>query len=203
MRIAWIHKTPVVNLSILLLYLGTIFLGISKDLYADTIPHRTYETQKLSTETPVIDGVLNDDAWNTVEWSGDFVQREPYEGEEPSQKTVFKILYDDNNLYVAIKAFDTEVDKIDKRVTRRDEFEGDMVVIQIDSYFDKLTAYSFVVTAGGVKCDEHITNEDNTDDTWNPVWYVKTSIDYDGWYAEMKIPLTQLRFAKQRPKQNR
>ncbi len=71
-----------------------------------------------------------------------------------------------------------------------------MVGIRIDSYYDKLTAYAFTVTAGGVKCDEHVTNEDNTDDSWDPVWYAKTTIDHEGWYAEMKIPLTQLRFAK-------
>ena len=196
MRNVRIHKSLIVRLSVFLIYLGFIVVGLSNHLYADTIPQRIYETKRLNSQPPIIDGLLVDEAWKSVEWSGDFVQREPYEGIDPSQQTAFKILFDNNNLYVAIKAFDTETDKIEKRITRRDEFEGDMVGIQIDSYFDKLTAYSFVVTAGGVKCDEHVTNEDNSDDTWDPVWYAKTSIDHEGWYTEMKIPLTQLRFAK-------
>ncbi len=81
MRSARIHKALIVRLTILLLYVGTLIFGISKNLYADTIPKRTYKTQRIITEPPVIDGVLNDDAWKTVEWSGDFVQREPYEGD--------------------------------------------------------------------------------------------------------------------------
>ena len=156
---------------------------------------KTYETKKVNSSAPVIDGAFDDEIWNSVEWEGDFVQREPYEGELPSQKTFFKILYDDNNLYVAIKAEDSVPDKIEKRLTRRDEFEGDWVAIGIDSYYDKLTAFSFAVNAAGVKNDLIVTNEDMMDDTWDPVWYVKTTIDSEGWNAEMKIPYTQLRFA--------
>jgi len=63
MRNLRIIKVLVVRLNILLLYTGIMIFGISSHLYADTIPHRTYETQRLSTEAPVIDGVLNDDAW--------------------------------------------------------------------------------------------------------------------------------------------
>ena len=73
MRSARIDKALIVRLTILLLYVGTLIFGISKNLYADTIPKRTYKTQRIITEPPVIDGVLNDDAWKTVEWSGDFV----------------------------------------------------------------------------------------------------------------------------------
>jgi len=111
---------------------------------------KIYETKRLNSTEPLIDGVFNDEAWNLVQWEGDFIQREPYDGEPPSQKTIFKILYDDNNLYVAIKAEDTEPEEIEKRLTRRDEFEGDWVAIGIDSYYDKLTGFGFAVTAAGV-----------------------------------------------------
>ena len=69
-----------------------------------------------------------------------YVQYEPIEGAEPSQKTNFKIVYDNNNLYLAIKCFDSEIDKIDKRLLRRDSWEGDIVGVEFDSYFDKKTA---------------------------------------------------------------
>lgn len=156
---------------------------------------RSYSTDKLGGENIVIDGIIDEASWEKVSWEGDFVQREPYEGEKPSQETAFKILYDDNNLYVAIRAFDNEPEEIEKRLTRRDHFAGDWVGIGVDSYYDKLTAFAFTVNASGVKSDLIITNDDQDDETWDPVWYVKTSQDSLGWFAEMKIPYTQLRFS--------
>ncbi len=159
---------------------------------------RIYNTSRISDEPPVIDGFFNDNAWNTVQWSGDFRQIQPYENRLPSQETKFKILYDENNLYVAIRCFDSAPDSIEKRMSRRDGFAGDWVEINIDSYHDLRTAFSFTITAAGVKGDEAVTNDgDNWDSSWDPIWYVKTQIDTLGWTAEMRIPLTQLRFGKQ------
>jgi len=158
--------------------------------------NRTYTTQKLLSKAPVIDGRHDDACWKQVEWAGDFTQFEPYEDTLPSQKTTFAFLYDDNNLYVAIKAYDTEPDKINKRITRRDDDESDWVGFVIDSYEDKLTGFSFNVTAAGSKMDVIFTNDNSSDDSWDPIWYVKTSLDAEGWNAEMRIPLSQLRFTK-------
>lgn len=143
----------------------------------------------------MMDGRLDDPAWDRVEWGGDFIQRDPYEGKKPSQETAFKILYDDKYIYVGIRAYDTEPDKIVHRLTRRDHFDGDWVEINIDSYFDQRTAFSFTVNAAGVKGDEFISNNgDRWDTTWDPIWYAKASDDELGWTAEMKIPLDQLRY---------
>ena len=158
---------------------------------------RNYHTTRITVKPPVIDGKVDDAAWDLVEWSGEFTQREPYENQEPSQQTAFKILYDDNNLYVAIRAFDTEPDKIERRLSRRDSWEGDFVAVGIDSYNDDMTGFAFGVNASGVKNDGIATNDTDFDDTWDPVWYTKVSIDELGWLAEMKIPYTQLRFSKQ------
>jgi len=156
---------------------------------------KKYTTKQVKKDSPKIDGVLNDVAWDLVEWSDDFVQREPYDGKLPSQKTAFKILYDENNIYIAIMVFDTEPDSIVKRIAHKDNIDGDQVVVQFDSYNDNLTAFSFMVSASGVKTDFLISNDgDNEDYDWNPIWDVKTSISDDGWVAEMQIPLTQLRF---------
>ena len=157
---------------------------------------RTYNTSRIIGEPPVIDGYMNDSVWNLVNWSGDFIQQRPYEFKKPSQKTRFKILYNDNNLYVLIRAFDTEPEKIEKRLTRRDGFAGDWVAISIDSYNDDKTGFNFFVTAAGVKADVINTNDGYEDDTWDPVWYTKVSSDDEGWLAEIRIPFTQLRFAK-------
>ena len=158
--------------------------------------NKTYTTQKLPTKPPVIDGKHDDGCWKQIAWGGDFTQFQPYEDTLPSQKTTFAILYDDDNLYVAIKAYDTEPDKINKRLSRRDQEDGDWVSIVIDSYEDKLTGFGFGVSAAGSKTDVIFTNDNDTDNSWDPIWYVKTSSDADGWNAEMRIPFSQLRFTK-------
>jgi len=159
---------------------------------------RIYTTKFLDqVKTPIIDGKLDDIGWNIVNWQTDFIENEPDENTAPTYQTKFKIVYDTKYLYVAIKALDDKPDKIEKRLSRRDGFAGDRVNIIIDSYHDKRTAFIFTVTAAGVKGDEVvIDNGDDIDDSWNPVWYTKVNIDFEGWTAEMKIPLSQLRFGK-------
>ncbi len=157
---------------------------------------KTYFTKPIEGDVPAIDGVLDDPIWETVAWGGDFIQYQPYEGEAPTQKTGFKILYDEKNLYIAYRCYDTEPDKIVKRLSRRDGFEGDWIEINIDSYHDLRTAFSFSISAAGVKGDEFISNDGkNWDSSWDPIWYGKTKIDDEGWAAEVRIPLSQLRFA--------
>lgn len=163
---------------------------------------RIYQTKRINGQAPHIDGLIDQDIWDAVEWSGDFTQRTPKDGVDPSQETAFKILYDDDYLYVLIRAYDTEPDKIVKRMSRRDGFDGDWVEVNIDSYFDKRTAFSFTASVSGVKGDEAISNDgDRWDSTWDPIWYLKTSIDKEGWIAEMKIPFTQLRFSNNKESQ--
>jgi len=172
------------------------FLFIIVFHFAAFPQNKSYTTKKINPSPPVIDGKLDDGCWKHVEWEGDFTQFEPYEDTLPTQKTTFAILYDDNNLYVAIKAYDTEPEKINKRLSRRDEDDGDWAGIVIDSYEDKLTGFSFSVTAAGSKMDGIFTNDNNEDNSWDPIWYVKTTTDAEGWNAEMRIPLSQLRFTK-------
>lgn len=157
---------------------------------------RVYETKRVKNEL-VIDGIINENAWKNVKWQSDFKQSQPHDGANPSQKTSFKILYNNNNVYVAIRAHDTYPDSIETRMTRRDDIDGDFAGIQLDSYYDLRTAFTFIVSAAGVKMDMIMTNDgENEDMTWDPIWYVKTNIDNEGWTAEMRIPLSQLRFDK-------
>jgi hypothetical protein len=182
----------------LYLFIPVIF-AIATFSFAGEIPKRIYNASKLTTRPPVIDGKFDDPAWLTGEWDDDFIQLQPYQGREPSQKTVFKILYDDNNIYVAIKAFDSAPDSIERRLTPKDDMDmsGDIVGILFDSYHDRRTSFNFMVSAGGVKSDYIMSNDgQNQDATWDPIWYVKTRITEEGWNAEMRIPLSQLRFSK-------
>ena len=168
---------------------------------SDSIPRKKYTTARLKGVPIVLDGIPSEETWNGVEWGGDFTQWQPAEGKPPSQPTRFKILYDDRFLYIAYDCIDKAADSIDKRMGRRDAFPGDFVEINIDSYHDKRTAFSFTLSVSGVRGDEFVSNDgDNWDENWNPIWYAKTHIHKGGWTAEVKIPLSQLRYGNEKDK---
>jgi hypothetical protein len=157
-------------------------------------PLRVYQTCRLTTDKPVIDGKLSDDCWNTGVWAGNYTQWIPNEGAKPSQPTQIKILYDNKNIYIAIRAFDSVPEKIIRNAGRRDEFAGDMVGIAFDSYHDHRTAFEFDVSAAGQKVDLVLTNP-MFDTNWNAVWSAKTATEDSAWTAEFEIPLSQLRYS--------
>jgi Domain of unknown function (DUF5916)/Carbohydrate family 9 binding domain-like len=160
------------------------------------VEKRVYTTKFLDAiESPVIDGILDDKSWDIVDWTSDYIENEPDENTPPTEQTKFKIVYDKKFLYFAFKCYDKDPKGIVKRLSRRDGFEGDWVEINIDSYHDKRTGFSFTSSVSGVKGDEFISNNGNNwDGSWNPIWYLKTNIDDEGWTAEIKIPFSQLKF---------
>jgi hypothetical protein len=179
----------------LLTILLSLLFGAAFSNPADSLPQRKkYVTQQLK-GTISLDGVPSEEAWSAVEWGGDFIQNQPNEGQAPSQPTNFKMLYDEKFLYIAYRAHDSAPDSIVKRMGRRDEFPGDWVEINIDSYHDGRTAFSFTLSVSGVRNDEFVSNDGNNwDASWNPIWFAKTHVDDKGWTAEVKIPFSQLRY---------
>ena len=159
------------------------------------IAQKTYTTQRIKGEKPTINGFIDEGVWKEGVWEGDFKQQSPNNGADASKKTEFKILYDEENLYIAVKAYDDEPQKIQRRLSRRDNWDGDLVGFNFDSYHDKRTSFHFSVSAGGVKNDAvQINDKEDFDETWDPIWFVKTNITEYGWVAEIRIPLSQLRF---------
>ena len=143
----------------------------------------------------VLDARFNEEAWQKAPILEEFVQREPAEGQPPSQRTQARIAYDDTSIYIAVHAFDTDPDRVVGILTRRDQRSpSDWVRIVIDSYFDKRSAYEFGVNPVGVKTDRYYFNDGQSDDSWDAVWDVKVERDETGWRAEFKIPFSQLRF---------
>jgi hypothetical protein len=180
---------------LLIIFLNFLFLT-AKSNPADTIVKKKYFTKQLSSAI-TLDGIPNEEGWNAVEWGGDFIQWQPNEGKPPSQETNFKILYDEKFLYIGYRCHDQAADSIIKRMGRRDEFPGDWVEINIDSYHDQRTAFSFTLSVSGVRGDEFVSNENNWDRNWNPIWFAKTHISDTGWTAEVKIPFSQLRYGNE------
>jgi hypothetical protein len=146
--------------------------------------------------TPVtIDGRLAEPVWEQAPSIAEFVQREPAEGEPPSQRTDARIAYDADALYVAVHAHDTEPHRIVGMLTRRDQRSpSDWIKVVVDSYFDRRTAYEFGVNPVGVKTDRYYFNDGASDDSWDAVWEVEIAQDETGWTAEFRIPFSQLRF---------
>ena len=179
----------------------SLFIAISPWLLCSqaTFP-KVYSTTEISSvKAPEVDGFINDKIWNKVPWGSNFIEVNPDENTKPTEQTKFKILYDQKHLYIALLALDASPKRITKRLSRRDGFEGDRINVLIDSYHDLRTAFLFTVTAAGVRGDEIITNNgDDIDDSWNPIWIAKAQIIFEGWSAEMKIPLSQLRFGNAR-----
>ncbi|MEN8117502.1 MAG: DUF5916 domain-containing protein [Bacteroidota bacterium] len=164
-------------------------------LFAQEIEKKNYSATTAENLNITINGILDEPEWQSANWENKFIQFEPKEGRPPFMQSEFAVLYDENNIYVAINALDKRPDSISMRLTRRDVTDGDMVGIMFDTYNDKRTGFSFIVSAAGVKSDFVMSNDgQNEDNTWNPIWWVKTVKNGEGWKAEMRIPLTQLRF---------
>lgn len=160
-------------------------------------PARVYLTQRLAGTPPEIDGRLDDAAWSEGAWAGDWTQQIPTEGAPPSQKTELKILYDAKHVYFAIRAYDDPA-KVHRYPGRRDDFSGDIVGVCFDSYNGKRTGFEFDLTAGGSKLDLILGNgEEEWDTTWDAVWDGKVAHDDQGWTAEFRVPLNQLRYGPQ------
>ena len=143
-----------------------------------------------------IDGRLDEPAWAAAPKQGRFTQRFPRDAAAPSADTRFAILFDDEAIYVGVWADDPEPERVRALLTRRDtESAADAVTIAFDSYHDRRTAYAFELNAGGVQRDFLWFDDTNQDDTWDAVWTGDAAQTPSGWTAELRIPLSQLRFS--------
>jgi len=144
---------------------------------------------------PRIDG-RDDDAWTAAPWITTFLQYRPGENVPPTVATAYKVMYDDHNLYVLVRAFDPHPDSITHAVVRRDsDTPCDQIGVILDSYHDHRTGFEFVVNPDGVKADFAIYDDSTEDVAWDGVWSAAASVDSLGWIAEFRIPFSQLRYA--------
>ena len=151
-----------------------------------------------ATDSPRLDGRLTEAIWQSAPAVTRLTQREPDEGAPANENTEVRFAYDDDALYVGARMFSRDPKAIRALITRRDrEGSSEQIVISLDTYRDRRTAYTFCVTPAGVRIDYyHATDsESDRDSDWNPVWEAATDIDSLGWSAELRIPFNQLRFS--------
>lgn len=151
---------------------------------------RKYKTTQVTTK-PKIDGHFKDSAWQQVVWSSGFTSKgQPVKA---GYGTRFKLIYDQTHIYIAIRCWDKQPDKIPLYPSPRDNPSNDWVEVDFDTNLDKKTGVAFAVSPYGVRTDMFIVgDDDNFIDAWHPKWEVKTRVDDAGWTAEMKIPFDQL-----------
>ncbi len=147
----------------------------------------------------VLDGLLNDSAWAAAQPVTEFTQTDPEEGKPGTERTEFRFLIDDDALYVGAKMYDSKgAAGVVTRLVRRDEdFNSDFIHIVIDGFHDHLGRAFFELNPSGSKSDNLGVGTSCCDSGWDPIWEAATRIDADGWSAEMRIPLNQLRFSSQ------
>jgi len=165
-------------------------------------PLRTASASRID-RPPKLDGTLDDPAWQHATPISKFLQREPFEGQPPTEKTEVRILYDRHEVYFGITCFDADPKRIVATELRRDVSQelDDYFEIIIDSAHDRRNAYVFQINPLGTQRDALITEEQRTDTStgdgdpgWDGVWTSEARITKEGWTATVAIPFSTLNF---------
>ena len=141
-----------------------------------------------------VDGVPDEAAWQAAPAIDAFTQYDPSEGSPVSERTEVRFLYDGDALYVGAWLYDR--DEARARLGRRDMSmsASDWLTVIVDSHHDHRTAYGFEINPAGVRRDQ-TRSPSGEDDSWDPVWEGRATVTEAGWFAELRIPFSQLRFS--------
>lgn len=150
-------------------------------------------------ESIKLDGKLNESCWLNATFIENFTQREQNEGAPATEKTWIAVVYNDNEIYFGIWCFDSEPDKISAQKMARDFIWGsdDNVEIMISTFNDNRNGYLFVTNPNGALADVWVGDEGKDfNKDWNGVWDVAVERNEKGWFVEMVIPFSTLKFKK-------
>ena len=149
-------------------------------------------------EPIVLDGRLDDDVYRSVPPLTGFIQQEPHEGEPATEQTEAWIFFDDRNLYVAARCWDSHPERMVANEMRRDHNDinqNENFVVTLDTFYDRRNGFYFQTNPLGALRDQAVTDEGigrNVD--WNTVWDSKAQRFDQGWTLEMAIPFKSLRY---------
>ena len=145
-----------------------------------------------------LDGRLDERVYETVAPLTDFIQQVPDEGAPATERTEAWLLFDDENIYVGVRAHDSAPPgqwvANDMRRDTPQLRQNDTVAVIFDTFYDRRNGVAFYTNPLGARADFAITNEGNPNSDWNPVWDVRTGRFEGGWTAEMEIPFKSLRY---------
>ncbi|MDH5803837.1 MAG: carbohydrate binding family 9 domain-containing protein, partial [Gemmatimonadota bacterium] len=142
-----------------------------------------------------IDGTLDEDAWQLASPASGFIQREPIEGAPAEEQTEVRVLFDEDAIYFGVTLYESDPSLIGDQLVRRDGWGAfDYFELSLDPNNDQRTGYGFRVSAAGVQGDLYLFDDTDEDDAWDAVWESAVTVTADGWVAEFRIPLNQIRF---------
>lgn len=170
--------------------------ALAQGTRADTLPRPILTVLRI-TEPIAIDGRLDEGAWLRAQPATDWIQRVPNNLAKATQRSEARVLIDETNVYVGFRLFDTHPESIGVQLARRDVGDTftDWAWVGFDSYFDRRTAFVFAISPRGAQRDGYVFNDVEFDDQWDAVWQSSARVDSLGWTAELRIPLSQLRYA--------
>ena len=164
----------------------------------DTEGRATVRAVRL-TEPLEIDGVLDETMYSTVESFSGFIQQSPDEGAPATERTEAWVFFDDNNIYVSARLWDSAPEsQWVANEMQRDSFQlinNERFSVAFDTFYDRRNNVAFMVNPIGGFLDQEITDESRPNTDWNAVWDVRTGRFNGGWTAEMEIPFKSLRFS--------
>jgi hypothetical protein len=147
-----------------------------------------------------VDGRLEEPVWTQADPAGDFLQMQPVEGAPASaaHRSEVRFIYDDDNLYVGATFYEDEPDRLVTNDLKRDfpgARDGDLYVLILDTFHDRLNAYNFQTNPGCALRDSQSYDDGRSvNANWDTVWSCESSADDKAWYVEQAIPFRQLRF---------
>lgn len=148
-------------------------------------------------EPLVLDGGLDERVYATVPAMSGFVQQEPLAGEQATEQSEVWVFYDDANVYVSARLWDSHPERIVANEMRRDNrnIEQNAVFsVILDTFYDRRNGFLFRTNPLGALWDGQVTDEANVNSDWNTVWYVKSARFAEGWTLEMSLPFKSLRY---------
>ena len=150
-----------------------------------------------------LDGVLDEPVYETVPAITGFIQQVPDIGAPATERTEAWILFDDTNVYVSARVWDSAPEsRWVANEMRRDTSQlrqNDTFTAFFDTFYDRRNGFNFYTNPLGARADQQFTNEGNPNADWNPVWDVRTGRFAGGWTVEMEIPFKTLRYRSEPP----
>src|SRR4051812_423394 len=147
----------------------------------------------------VLDGALDEEAWQSAAPADGFIQAEPHEGQPATELTDVRLAFDRDALYIGVICHDTDPASLIINDIRKDFTPGEQDTFEVilDTFADRRNGFVFVTNPAGAKADTQIANEGRDVNTsWDAVWTVATRRDAGGWSAEIRIPFKTLRFER-------
>ena len=150
------------------------------------------------TEPLNLDGVLDEAVYEANLPADGFIQTIPQEGQPVSERTEAWVMYDDTNIYLVCRCWDSAPpEEWIANEMRRDTNglrENDFFGALFDTFHDRRNGFNFYTNMLGARNDQWVTDEGSPNQDWNPIWSVRTGRFDGGWTVEMAIPFKSLRY---------